>query len=84
MPRPGTLCPPLAGQHPAGPRRGRTHSAPPPRPPRTPTPRHPDEDEFLDVPTMPFDELFTQVMDGTVTDAKTVATVLKTKYLLGL
>ena len=50
----------------------------------TPTPRHPDEDEFLDVLTMPFDELFAQVMDGTVTDAKTVATVLKTKYLLGL
>ena len=46
--------------------------------------RHPDEDEFLDVLTMPFDELFAQVMDGTVTDAKTVATVLKTKYLLGL
>ena len=45
---------------------------------------HPDEDEFLDVLTMPFDELFAQVMDGTVTDAKTVATVLKTKYLLGL
>lgn len=45
---------------------------------------HPDEDEFLDVLTMPFEELFAQVMDGTVTDAKTVATVLKTKYLLGL
>ena len=45
---------------------------------------HPDEDEFLDVLTMPFDDLFAQVMDGTVTDAKTVATVLKTKYLLGL
>ena len=50
----------------------------------TPTPRLPDEDEFLDVLTMPFDELFAQVMDGTVTDATTVATVLKTNYLLGL
>ncbi len=46
--------------------------------------RHPDEDEFLDVVTMPFGELARQVMDGTVTDAKTVAAVLKVKVLLGL
>ncbi len=50
----------------------------------TPTPRHPDEDEFLDVLTMPLTNCSPQVMDGTVTVAKTVATVLKTKYLLGL
>ena len=46
--------------------------------------QHPDEDEFLDVVTMPFDELLSQVMDGTITDAKTVATTLKVKVLLGL
>lgn len=43
---------------------------------------HPDEDEFLDVVTMPFDELLEQVMSGEITDAKTVATVLKTKLFL--
>lgn len=46
--------------------------------------QHLDEDEFLNVVTMPFDELVGQVMDGTITDAKTVATVLKVKVLLGL
>lgn len=46
--------------------------------------QHLDEDEFLNVVTMPFDELARQVMDGTITDAKTVATVLKVKVLLGL
>ena len=45
---------------------------------------HPDEDEFLNVITMPFQQLLEQVMDGTIEDAKTVATVLKTKVLLGL
>ena len=43
---------------------------------------HPDEDEFLDVVTVPFDELLEQVMSGEIADAKTVATVLKTKLLL--
>lgn len=46
--------------------------------------QHLDEDEFLDVVTMPFDELVEQVMDGTITDAKTVSTTLKVKVLLGL
>ena len=46
--------------------------------------QHPDEDEFLDVVTMPFEALAGQVMDGSITDAKTVATVLKVKVLLGL
>lgn len=46
--------------------------------------QHLDEDEFLDLVTMPFDELVRQVMDGTITDAKTVATTLKTKVLLNL
>ena len=46
--------------------------------------QHLDEDEFLNVVTMPFEELTRQVMEGTVIDAKTVAAVLKTKVLLGL
>ena len=45
---------------------------------------HPDDDEFLNVVTMPFEELVQKVMDGTLEDAKTVATVLKTKVLLNL
>ena len=43
-----------------------------------------DEDEFLDVVTMPFGQLVEQVMDGTITDGKTVSTTLKVKVLLGL
>ena len=46
--------------------------------------QHLDEDEFLNVVTMPFDQLLARVMDGSVIDAKTVAAVLKTKVLLGL
>jgi len=46
--------------------------------------QHLDEDEFLDVVTMPFDRLTQLVMDGEIEDAKTVACVLKTKVLLGL
>lgn len=45
---------------------------------------HPDDDEFLNVVTMPFEELAQKVMDGTIEDAKTVATALKTKVLLNL
>lgn len=48
------------------------------------TGQHLDEDEFLDVVAMPFDQLASQVMDGTITDAKTVAATLKAKILLGL
>ena len=43
---------------------------------------HPDEDEFLDVVKMPFDQLLDQVMSGEIDDAKTVAAVLKTKVFL--
>lgn len=43
---------------------------------------HPDEDEFLDVVDMPFDQLVEQVMSGEISDAKTVAAVLKTKLFL--
>ena len=46
--------------------------------------QHLDEDEFLNVEVMPFDELLKQVMDGTIEDAKTVAATLKTKLYLGL
>jgi ADP-ribose pyrophosphatase len=46
--------------------------------------RHPDEDEFLDVLSMPFAQLERQVMDATITDAKTVATTIKVKVLLRL
>lgn len=43
---------------------------------------HPDEDEFLEVDRLPLDTLLAQVMDGTLTDAKTVAAVLKVKRYL--
>ena len=46
--------------------------------------QHLDEDEFLDVVTMSFQQLVDQVMDGSITDAKTIATTLKVKTLLGL
>lgn len=46
--------------------------------------QHLDEDEFLDVLTMPFDTLVKQVIDNTITDGKTAAAALKTKVLLGL
>ena len=45
--------------------------------------QNPDEDEFLDVTYLPFDRAVAQCMDGTLTDAKTVAAILKAKILLG-
>lgn len=42
----------------------------------------PDEDEFLEVLRVPFDELLEQVMNGTIRDGKTVTAVLKTKIYL--
>ncbi len=47
-------------------------------------PCHPDEDEFLETERIPFSVLAGQVLSGEIADGKTVATVLKTKYLLGL
>lgn len=44
---------------------------------------HPDEDEFVERVTMPFDELCRLVADGAIKDAKTVAAVGKI-LLLGL
>ena len=43
----------------------------------------PDEDEFLELVRVPFDELVEQVMKCGVADGKTVAAVLKAKTLLG-
>lgn len=43
---------------------------------------HPDEDEFLDVLRMPFDQAVERCMRGELTDAKTVAALLKAKILL--
>ena len=42
---------------------------------------HFDEDEFLEPLRLPFDEAVRRCMDGTLTDAKTVAAVLKGKIL---
>jgi len=45
-------------------------------------PVHPDEDEFLDVVYLPFEQLVEEVMSGRIEDGKTVTAVLKTKLLL--
>ena len=45
---------------------------------------HLDEDEFLDLERVPFDELVEQVLSGEIKDAKTIAVVLKGKLLLNL
>ena len=45
---------------------------------------HLDEDEFLDLERIPFDQLTEQVLSGEIRDAKTIAAVLKGKLLLGL
>ena len=42
----------------------------------------PDEDEFLSVERIPFDELIHRVTTGEIEDAKTVAAALKAKTLL--
>ena len=44
----------------------------------------PDEDEFLEIERIPFSEMVQRIMDGEITDSKTVAAVLKTKVYLGL
>ncbi len=45
---------------------------------------HLDEDEFLNLERVPFDELVEQVLSGEIKDAKTIAAVLKGKLLLNL
>ncbi len=46
--------------------------------------RHLDEDEFLNVTTVPLSELLEDVMAGRISDAKTQTAVLKAARLLGL
>ena len=46
--------------------------------------QHPDEDEFLNVERIPFDELLRRCLQNEVQDAKTVAAALKAKLLFGL
>ena len=46
--------------------------------------RHLDEDEFLDVMTVPLSELAEDVMAGRISDAKTQTAVLKAARLLGI
>jgi len=44
--------------------------------------QHPDEDEFLEVCRAPFSQLVERVMAGELTDAKTVACILKAREFL--
>lgn len=46
--------------------------------------QHLDEDEFLNVERIPFEEMVHRVMNGEIDDGKTVAAVLKAKVLLNL
>lgn len=46
--------------------------------------RCPDEDEFLNIDTIPIDELICDVMDGKITDAKTQLAVLKAAKVIGM
>lgn len=46
--------------------------------------QHLDEDEFLHVERIPFDEMVRRCLTGEIEDAKTVAAVLKAKILLNL
>ena len=50
----------------------------------TQVPVHPDEDEFLEVVHLPFEELVRMVVTGEIKDGKTVTAVLKGKLLLNL
>ena len=46
--------------------------------------RHLDEDEFLDVYTIPLAELVQDVMEGRISDAKTQVCILKAARILGI
>ena len=46
--------------------------------------QHLDEDEFLKVERVPFEEMAGRCLSGEIEDAKTVAAVLKAKILLNL
>lgn len=43
--------------------------------------QNPDEDEFLNVKSLPLDEVVEKILSGEITDAKTQAAVLKVKLL---
>lgn len=43
-----------------------------------------DEDEFLEVVSLPFSQALQMVLDGTITDGKTQNAILKTAMLLGI
>ena len=43
---------------------------------------HPDEDEFLEQVTMPFDQAFAMAKDGRLEDGKTVAAILRAGLLM--
>lgn len=47
-------------------------------------PTHPDEDEFLTLERIPFDEMVHRCVSGEIDDGKTVAGILKAKALLDL
>lgn len=42
---------------------------------------HPDEDEFVDIVRLPFDEVLRMVLDGEIQDGKTCCTVLRYAYV---
>lgn len=42
---------------------------------------HPDDDEFLNVVKMPFDEVAAMCVEGKIKDGKTIAAVLKADYI---
>ena len=44
----------------------------------------PDEDEFLKLERIPFDEMVRRILSGRISDGKTVAGILKAKLLLNL
>lgn len=46
--------------------------------------QHLDDDEFLNVERVPFDEMVHRCINGEIDDAKTVAAVLRAKVLLNL
>ena len=47
------------------------------------TRQHLDEDEFLDVHKLPFDQVLQMVLDNTIRDSKTVAAVLRYALMRG-
>lgn len=46
--------------------------------------RHLDDDEFLEVEKVPFEQAYRMVLSGEITDAKTQIAILKAKVLLNL